>query len=111
NSGMESGTPFGANDHYITAMGLDRQGNVIAEDPDLPDAYRKYKASRVMKDVDIGIATGASRYYGKKRPGSTRFGNKYAAKRRRKSGRALMVNTVMSDGGGGSASAASDVVY
>ena len=110
NSGMESGTPFGANDHYITAMGLDRQGNVIAEDPDLPDSYRKYKASNVMNDVDVGIATGASRYYGKKRPGSTRFGNKYAAKRRRKSGRALMVNTVMSDGGG-SASAASDVVY
>ena len=58
NSGSEVGTPFGANDHYITAMGLDNQGNIIAEDPDLPDSYRKYKASRVMNDMELGIATG-----------------------------------------------------
>ena len=58
NSGSEVGTPFGANDHYITAMGLDNHGNIIAEDPDLPDSYRKYKASSVMNDMQLGIATG-----------------------------------------------------
>ena len=99
NSGKEAGTPFGANDHYITAMGLDKSGNIIAEDPDLPDSYRKYKASTVMNDMSVGIQTGLSRSIVsmRRRSGGIRRGlsgltrkhnifSKLKGKRRRKSG-------------------------
>ena len=61
NSGTEQGTPFGANDHYITAMGMDRRGNIIVEDPDLPGSSYKYPASRVMRDTTTGVITGMRR--------------------------------------------------
>ena len=54
-------TPFGSQDHYITAMGTDTQGNIIAEDPDLPQSTVKYKANEVMKDMDSAIIAGAGR--------------------------------------------------
>ena len=58
-----SRTPFGKNSHYITAMGMDRSGNIIAEDPDLPDSYVKYKASKVMNDTNAGIISGGMGRY------------------------------------------------
>lgn len=61
NSGRENGTPFGANDHYITAIGMDRRGNIIVEDPDLPGSSYKYPASRVLNDASTGVITGMRR--------------------------------------------------
>lgn len=61
NSGRSRQTPFGANDHYITALGMDGRGNIITEDPDTPNGYAKFKASQVMRDMDVGIATGLGR--------------------------------------------------
>ena len=58
NSGREAGTPFGANNHYINAMGLDKTGkNMIVEDPDLPQSTKKYPVKDVMKDTISGVAT------------------------------------------------------
>ena len=61
NSGTEAGTPFGANNHYISALGVDGNGNIIVEDPDLPNSTYKYPASRVMKDTQTGIIAGQRR--------------------------------------------------
>ena len=62
NSGKESGTPFGANNHYINAMGIDKSGrNMIVEDPDLPQSIVKYPIKDVMKDTISGVATGFGR--------------------------------------------------
>ena len=66
-SSTETGTPFGANDHYITAMGTDGRGNVIVEDPDLPGSSYKYPLSKVMNDTTTGIMTGQRRRRGMKR--------------------------------------------
>ena len=58
NSGKEHGTPFGANNHYINAMGIDKSGkNMIVEDPDLPQSTVKYPIKDVMKDTISGVAT------------------------------------------------------
>lgn len=58
NSGKESGTPFGANNHYINALGLDKSGqNMIVEDPDLPQSTVKYPVKNVMNDTISGVAT------------------------------------------------------
>lgn len=67
-SKSENGTPFGSGSHYINAMGMDRNGNIIAEDPDLPQSYVSYKASQVLNDMDAGIITG----FGRKRKGRSR---------------------------------------
>ena len=67
-SKSENGTPFGSGSHYINAMGMDRNGNIIAEDPDLPQSYVSYKASQVLNDMDAGIITGFAR----KRKGRSR---------------------------------------
>lgn len=96
--GASDGTPFGSSDHYITAMGLDRQGNIIAEDPDLPNSYRRYSASRVMKDLDVGIATGMSRH--RRRSSGMSRSKVISAIRsamRRKSGKALTYKASISE--------------
>lgn len=62
NSGTTStSSPFGASDHYINAYGMDKRGNVITEDPDLPGGMRKYSLGKLMKDTKAGILTGRSR--------------------------------------------------
>ena len=80
-SGREQGTPFGSNNHYINAMGMDRNGNMIVEDPDLPGSSYKYPASKVMNDTITGVMTGYARnrrkqkFYGfQKRSGLSRSG-------------------------------------
>lgn len=74
NSGREYGTPFGANDHYITAMGMDRKGNIIVDDPDLPGSRYKYPASRVMRDTTTGVITGMRRGLSRRRGFRRRYG-------------------------------------
>lgn len=66
-SNREQGTPFGANDHYITAMGMDNRGNVIVEDPDLPGSTYKYPASKVMNDTTTGVISGMRRGHARRR--------------------------------------------
>lgn len=60
-SSRENGTPFGAGNHYINALGMDRFGNMIVEDPDLPESRTKYPAKDVMKDTITGVVSGARR--------------------------------------------------
>ena len=74
NSGREQGTPFGANDHYITAKGMDRRGNIIVDDPDLPGSSYRYPASRVMRDTTTGVITGMRRGYARRHGMRRRYG-------------------------------------
>ena len=62
NSGKETGTPFGANNHYINALGFDKTGkNIVVEDPDLPQSTVRYPAKDVLKDTISGVVTGGRR--------------------------------------------------
>lgn len=60
-------SPFdGANgSHYVTATGLDRNGNMIIEDPDERRGGLKYNAKNVLDRTSIAIATHPGR--GRKR--------------------------------------------
>ena len=73
-SSKEQGTPFGANDHYITAMGMDRKGNILVDDPDLPGSRYKYPASKVMNDTTTGVITGMRRGLTRRRGMRRRYG-------------------------------------
>ena len=42
-------------------MGMDRRGNIIVEDPDLPGSSYKYPASRVLNDASTGVIAGMRR--------------------------------------------------
>ena len=54
-------SPFGSTNHYINAYGMDKNGNIITEDPDLPSGMRSYPANRLMRDTKIGVVTGSGR--------------------------------------------------
>ena len=67
------GTPFGTDPHFVTAKGISKSGNIIAEDPDLPDRYVEYKPGKMMNSMissviaDTGIGrnrklTGRGKY-------------------------------------------------
>ena len=43
--------PFGTTPHYITAKGISRSGNIIAEDPDLPNSSIEYNPKDVMNSM------------------------------------------------------------
>lgn len=47
--------PFGTIPHYITAVGKDKRGNIIVEDPDLPQGTITYTKNQIMKSVDNSI--------------------------------------------------------
>ncbi len=60
------GTPFGSNPHFITATGMDRSGNIIVEDPDLPQSSVKYNKNKVMNSMISSVIAGKGRrLYGK----------------------------------------------
>ncbi len=51
------GSPFGTNPHYVTAVGLDRNGNIIAEDPDLPNSSIVYNKNKVLNSMINSVVT------------------------------------------------------
>lgn len=53
-------TPYGPNPHYITAKGIDRNGNIIIDDPENPNSTAIYNKNRVLGHSSIAI--GASKY-------------------------------------------------
>ena len=72
--GKTASSPYGnQNPHYITAMGYDRNGNVIVDDP-YEKGYRTYKESAVTSGVMSSVAAKKNR---KSRSG---FGKRFFAK-------------------------------
>lgn len=53
--------PFGTNPHFITAVGTNRNGDIIAEDPDLPQSTVTYKKNKVLGSMIRSVVTGKSR--------------------------------------------------
>lgn len=53
-------TPYGPNPHYVVGKGLDRNGNIIVDDPESRYGTSRYPASRVLGKTSIAIS--ASRY-------------------------------------------------
>ena len=60
-TGSSSTTPFGNNPHYVVGKGIDKNGNIIIQDPESRNPYQKYNAMNVMKGVSLGVNT-ASRF-------------------------------------------------
>ena len=52
--------PYGTNPHFVTATGVDNDGNIIVEDPDLPDSRVKYKPYKLMKSMISSVITGGN---------------------------------------------------
>ena len=50
-------SPFGDDYHYVTAKGLDTDGNILAEDPDLPQSTVKYKTKDMLDSMISSVAT------------------------------------------------------
>lgn len=64
-SSNAAGSPFGMNPHYITATGIDSNGNIIVEDPDLPQNSVKYSKSKLLNSTMASVIAGGNRFSGK----------------------------------------------
>lgn len=82
-SGYESA--FGSGPHFVTATGMDRNGNITIDDPEIR-GQRKFPANKVLKNTIRSVVT-----KGKGRKG---FGRYF--------GKAFVANMAVNDGGGGS---------
>ena len=51
---------YSKNSHFITARGMDRNGNVIVDDPEL--GRRKMSSSKVFSNMKASVITGRGRY-------------------------------------------------
>ena len=60
----KSKTPFGSNPHYVVATGLDKNDNMIIQDPESKTPNKRYKASDVMSKSSIAMdaSTGMGRW-------------------------------------------------
>jgi len=50
--------PYGTNPHFVTATGVAPNGDIIVEDPDLPDNRVYYKPNTLMKSMISSVITG-----------------------------------------------------
>ena len=50
-------TPYGENPHYVTATGVDNQGNITIQDPESFEPNKVYKLSNVLNKSSIAIGT------------------------------------------------------
>ena len=48
-------TPFGTTPHFVTATGVDKKGNIIIEDPDLPNESSAYNSGKVASSMKSSI--------------------------------------------------------
>ena len=62
-----AGAPFGTEPHYVTAKGLDRFGNIIAEDPDLPQSEVVYDSGAMLNSMISSVVAGRRRGKGRRR--------------------------------------------
>ena len=52
---------YGSNNHFVTAKGYDGSGNIIVEDPDLPQSSMRYPANKVFKGMKAASLIGGKR--------------------------------------------------
>ena len=68
------GTPFGTDPHFVTAKGISKSGNIIAEDPDLPDQYVEYKPGKMMNSMISSVIADTGMGRNRKRFGRGKYG-------------------------------------
>ena len=73
----KANSPFGPNNHYVVANGIDSDGNVLINDPEQSHGNVKYDPS-ILNNVSLGIGVGAGsglnrghRFYGMSGAGAT----------------------------------------
>ena len=73
----KANSPFGPNNHYVVANGIDSDGNVLINDPEQSHGNIKYDPS-ILNNVSLGIGVGAGsglnrshRFYGMSGAGAT----------------------------------------
>lgn len=68
------GVPFGTNPHFVTATGIDKSGNIIVEDPDMPESNITYKGNDLLNSMvsSVVVQPGAKRAKRARRSGSSR---------------------------------------
>lgn len=69
---IDSDTPYGVGPHYVTATGLDRNGNMIIQDSQDPRNNVRYNARKVLSKTQFGIAS-KPKGYGKSKYGRGRY--------------------------------------
>ena len=52
-------SPFGPNNHYVVANGMDRNGNIIVNDPESTSGSHVY-SSRILRSVKAAVSAGMS---------------------------------------------------
>ena len=57
----ESDGVYGSNNHFVTAKGYDKSGNIVVEDPDLPQSSMRYPANKVFKGMKAASLIGGKR--------------------------------------------------
>lgn len=55
NNKSKSNSPYGSNGHYIMATGIDKNGNVIVNDPELK-GQKAYRANTILSKTNLGIS-------------------------------------------------------
>lgn len=58
NNTSKDASPFGPNNHYVVATGLDKNGNLIINDPE-SDSPKTY-STNILKSINAGIDTSSS---------------------------------------------------
>lgn len=59
-------TPFAENPHYVTATGLDDNGNIVIQDPESNTPNQIYKASDVLNKSTVAVsASGMGKHFGR----------------------------------------------
>lgn len=53
-------SPFGPNNHYVVATGMDRDGSIIVNDPELNRPGKKYRPS-ILKSVKAAVSAAGTR--------------------------------------------------
>lgn len=61
-AGESNRTPFAENPHYVTATGIDANGNVVVQDPETRQPNKLYKANDLLSKSTIAISARSKRY-------------------------------------------------
>ena len=56
-------SPFGPNNHYVVATGMDKDGSIIVNDPELNRPGKKYRPS-ILKNVKAAVSAAGARING-----------------------------------------------
>ena len=73
----KANSPFGPNNHYVVASGIDSRGNIIINDPESNRGGRKYNPS-ILNNVKMGVGVSGAGSFIKRRFGLSAGGPVYS---------------------------------